>query len=215
MSRKLEICAAIILIGTYWYCFQAIGWIFCESFELFQMEFIWFPGFSPWSLCFHCNFSRFSGTNKMRWLHSFPPCWTSVQHCQIVKMCRGLEIVHQPLRLRQSLEEGLRMTRISRDIFMVEIGHKMFILWHCNFSHINNILFLARGVWTEFRRFENHPQLATSRVMIVPCLLVKGRPRYVFWGAIRATRFGHSRTWLRWGIASHCQVQRAWLGVST
>lgn len=92
---------------------------FSQSFELFQMEFIWwYPGFFqkmfPWSLRFQCNFSRFSGTNKMRWLHSFPPCWTSVQHCQIVKMCRGLEIVHQPLRLRQSLEEGLRMTRISR-----------------------------------------------------------------------------------------------------
>lgn len=159
--------------------------VLVNSLEPLQIKLAWFPGFSPENvslvLRFQCHLSRFSGTNKMRWLHSFPPCWTSVQHCQIVKMCRGLEIVYQPLRLRQSLEEGLRYLGVLLG-WKFEIGHNMFILWHCNFSHINKILFLARGVWTEFRRFENHPQLATSKVMIVPCLLVKGRRRYVFLG---------------------------------
>ncbi len=156
MSRTLEICGAITLIGTV--SKHSIGWflwIFRTSpdrvlFDYWDSPRTCFHG----RFCFQCDFSRFSGTKKMQWLHSFPPCWTSVQHCQIVKMCRGLEIVHQPLLLRQSLEEGLRYL-------------------------------LARGGWTEFRRLEHHPQLATSKVMIVPCcLLVKCQPQ-MFFGATR------------------------------
>ena len=65
-----------------------------------------------------------------------------------------------------------RGTKVSTNI-----GWKLDI--KCSFFDI------ARGGWTEFSRLEHHPQLATSKVMIVPCcLLVKCQPQ-MFFGATR------------------------------